>query len=211
MLSFRDSHLDECAKRAVADNPKLTVAGVIKQLKNIEKQIRESSRVSRTLEGRRAGTLTHVLIPAREEYDSSLLTPGFDHTDMNNIWPRVNTKENGKDIDNWDIIDHKDKVEELTLACMQLHFQQASGTPMTTPDWITRLASKEFQQQVIDGTFDTTDLPQSIQLYFKALERPNTVKKELRFKYSFEEFCSFIKKVKKRRQLRHLGATTDII
>ena len=182
------------------------MAGIIKQLKNIEKQICESSRVNRTLEGRRAGALAHVLIPAREEHDPSLLTPDFDHTDMKNIWPRVNTKENGKDIDNWEIIDHQAQVEALTLACMQLHFQQANGTPMTSPEWIERLASKDFQQQIIDGTFDSSYLPQSIQLYFKALERPNTIKKELPFSYGFAEFCSFIKKSKEKHLHTHQAA-----
>ena len=138
-VSFRDSHLDECAKQAVIDNPKLKIDGVIKQLKHIEQIIRESRRVSRTLDGARTGTLTHVLIPSRSAYHPSLLTNNFDHTNMNNIWARVNTKENGKDVNHWDIVDRKEKVEELTLACMQLHFQQANGTPLTSQDWITKL------------------------------------------------------------------------
>ena len=121
-ISFRDNHLDDCAKQAVAEKPKLAIAGVIKQLKHIEKQIRESYRVSKTLGGKCPGTLTHVLIPSRSAYHLSLLTPEFDHTHMDNIWKRANTKENGKDVDNWGIIDHQEKVEELTLACMQLHF-----------------------------------------------------------------------------------------
>lgn len=208
-VSFRDSHLDACAEQAVIDNPQLKKDGVIKQLKNIEKQIRESSRVGRTLNGMRTGALTHVLIPARSEYASDLLTLDFDHTDMQNIWNRVNTKENGKDVNNWDIIDRKEKVEELTLHCMQLHFQQANGTPMTEPPWINKLTSERFQKEIIDGTFDTSSLPPPIRLYLNALERPNAVKKELEFKYSFHEFCSFVRKSKEKTSAspsgRHYG------
>lgn len=80
---------------------------------------------------------------------------------------------------------------------------------MTTPEWIERLASRDFQQQIIDGTYPTDDLPEPVQIYLKALERPNTVKKDLPFQYSFQEFCSFIKKSKEKTSAspsgRHYG------
>ena len=84
--SFRELHLDDCAEEATLENPKLKKASYIKHLKHIEKQIRESSRVSHTLDGQRVRALTHVLIPSRSSYHPDLLTPDFDHTNMDNIW-----------------------------------------------------------------------------------------------------------------------------
>ena len=206
-VSIRDSHLDEYAKQAFIDNPKLKIDGVIKQLKHIEQIIRESRRVSRTLDGARTGTLTHVLIPSRSAYHPYLLTNNFDHTNMDNIWARVNSKENGKDVNHWDIVDRKEKVEELTLACMQLHFQQANGTPLTSQDWITKLNSETFQTQVINGTFDTSSLPTPIQLYLKALERPQNIKKTYHLNTALMSFRHSSKRAKKKLQ-PHLQAAT---
>ena len=113
---------------------------------------------------------------------------------MENIWPKVNTKANRRDIANWEMIDQKDKVEELTLDCMKKHFAQAQGTPLTTPDWIEKLSNEKVQQQIIDGTDDSSNAPKHIQMYLRNLERPNTVKKDLPFKYTFLEFRRFIEK-----------------
>ena len=114
-ISFRDKHLNECARRSLAGLSAKNIDGIIKQLKHIEKQIREARRIRRTLKGVRAGALTHVLIPSKCEYPNHSLDPSFDHTSMDTIWPRVNTKANGRDIVHWEMIDNKIKVEELTL------------------------------------------------------------------------------------------------
>ena len=193
-ISFRDKHLNECARRALASSSAKNIESIIKQLKHIEKQIREAKRIKRTLKGHRLGALTHVLIPARSEYSQVKDNMNFDHTTMENIWPKVSTKANGRDIVNWETVDQKNKVEELTLACMKKHFAQAQGTPLTSPDWIEKLSSESVQQMIIDGTYDLSDMPKHIQMYLRALERPTTVKKDLPFKYTFKEFCFFIEK-----------------
>ena len=48
------------------------------------------------------------------------------------------------------------------------------------------------QEQIINGTYDLTNMPKPLQMYLCALERFNTIKKDLLFQYSFEQFCSFI-------------------
>ena len=133
-ISFRDRHLNECAKRALATSSAKNIDGGVKQLKHIQKQIREAKRIRRTLKGLRQGALTHVLIPSRVEYPQAIEDPNFDYTSMENIWPKVNTKANGRDIKNWEMIDQKHKVEELTLASMKKSFAQAQGTPLTSPE-----------------------------------------------------------------------------
>ena len=193
-VTFREKHLTECARRSMARSSAKNIEGVIKQLKHIEKQIREARRIRRTLKGLRSGALTHVLIPARSEYPNQCNDISFDHTIMDNIWPRVNTKANGRDVVHWEMIDQKLKVEELTLECMKKHFAQAQGTPLTSNEWITKLSDEDVQRQIINGTFDLTDAPPKVQMYLKALERPSNVKKDLQFKYSFNEFRYFIKK-----------------
>ena len=131
-ITLRDKHLHECARHALASSSSKNIEGVIKQLKHIEKQIREARRIRRTLKGMRAGALTHVLIPAHSEYPNQLEDPSFDHTVMDSIWPRVNTKDNGRDVINWEVVDTKSKVEELTLNCMKKHFAQSQGAPLTS-------------------------------------------------------------------------------
>ena len=86
-ISFRDKHLNECARRSLAGSSAKNIDGVIKQLKHIEKQIREARRIRRTLKEVRAGALTRVLIPSKCEYPNHASGSSFDHTSMDTIWP----------------------------------------------------------------------------------------------------------------------------
>ena len=191
--SFRDRHMDDRASDFVRKHPHMKHGGVVKMIHNAEKQSRVAAKINKTLNGYREGALSHVLIPALEEYSEEVRShPEFNHTSMQFIWPRVNTKNNGRDINNWETIDQREKVEELTLQVLKCHFAQANGSPLTTDEWIEKLNSEEVQNQIQDGTFDTSKLSKSLQLYFSELERPNVIKKDLPFHYSFEDFCSFI-------------------
>ena len=192
-LTFREQHLNECAEQFSRDHPAVSVKNAVKQLKHIEKQKREASKIRFALKGRRNGALNYVLIPSPESYAEEIKTqPDFDHLDMKFIWPRVQIA-NGKDVLNWDLINEKNEVERLTLACMRCHFAQSQGTPFTDDFWIKEFSKKETQESVLNGTYDLTAFSEPVQLYLKALCRPKEFRKELSFTYSFEDFCAFIR------------------
>ena len=208
--SFRDRHMDDRATEFVRIHPHMKHGGVVTMIKNAEKQKKVSFKIDKTLNGYRAGALSYVLIPAREEYDESVRTePNFDHTSIDYIWPRVNTKQNGRDIHNWEVIDKRHDVEALTLAVLKCHFAQANGSPLTTDDWITKLTSRNTQDQITDGTFDTSNLPKPMQIFFSELIRPDKIKRDLPFNYSFTAFCQCIKNADERTSAspsgRHYG------
>ena len=134
-VDFRNKHLDERAEKYVRDHPGAKKTNVITQLKNIEKQIRESTRVDFALNGRRSGALSYLLVPAPSAYpEAEREHPGFDHHNINTIYKRVSTVFNGKDVSEWEVINDRTKVEQLTLECMQIHFSQSDGTPLTHSD-----------------------------------------------------------------------------
>ena len=193
-VSFRDKHLDECAAQYSRDHPGISIPNAVKQLKHIEKQKREARRIRRALKGKRSGALTYVLIPTAESYSDEIRNlPNFDHSNMEFIWPRVQVA-NGHDVESWEIVNDKEKVETLTLACMRKHFAQSQGTPFTSDDWIDKLSDKDIQNAIIAGQYDVSQHPEAIQLYLRALKRPKDHPPELKFEYSYSGFCQFIRK-----------------
>lgn len=98
-VDFRNKHLDDRAEQYVRDNTGAKKSNVITQLKYIEKQIRESSRIDYALNGRKSGALSYLLIPTPSAYPPNIRNdPSFDHTNINTIYDRVSTVHNGKDI-----------------------------------------------------------------------------------------------------------------
>ena len=59
-VDFRNKHLDDRAEQYVRDHPGTNKNNVITQLKNIERQIRESTRIDYALNGRKSG----IILPA---------------------------------------------------------------------------------------------------------------------------------------------------
>ena len=109
-VDFRTKHLDDRAEQYVRDHPGSKKTNVISQLKNIEKQIRESSRVNYALNGRKSGALSYLLIPAISSYTATQRRdPLFDHKDINTIYSRVSTIHNGKDVPEWEVINDREK------------------------------------------------------------------------------------------------------
>lgn len=197
-VDFRNNHLDERAEQFVRDHPGAKKSNVITQLKHIEKQIRESSRIDYALNGRQSGALSYLLISAQSSYPAVVRdAPTFDHTNIKTIYDRVSTVHNGKDVSEWEVVNDKNQVERLTLECMQMHFSKADGTPLTSPDWISRMNDETVQNSILDGTFDCNPYPRALRLYLKALEQPNRPK-QLHLSYSFDEFQFFIKSAKEK-------------
>ena len=104
--AFRDRHMDDRAAEFVRLHPHMKHGGVVTMIKNAEKQKKISFKIDKTLNGYPPGALSYVLIPAIEEYDSNVRSdPNFDHMSMKFIWPQANTKQNGRDIKNWEVLD----------------------------------------------------------------------------------------------------------
>ena len=191
-VDFRNQHHDDCVQQAVRDNPDTKISSYIKQLKHIENQRRDSSQVDRTLNGAREGALSYVLIPSISEYTTEQQSSsGFNYKDMSTMWKRILPK-NGKDIVSWDIVDHQKEVETLTLECMKLHFSQANNTPLTTDHWMNELLNPTVQQAILNGTYDLSQVPEPIKIFFQAL-KINHVNDDLPFHYPFHEFDQFVR------------------
>ena len=88
--------------------------------------------------------------------------PNFDHTNIYTIYDRVSTVHNGKDIQEWDVINDKKQVERLTLECMNMHFSQADGTPLTSDQWINQFNDEQTQESIINGMFDCNPYPRAL-------------------------------------------------
>ena len=197
-VDFRNKHLDDRAEQYVRDHPGTKKTNVITQLKHIEKQIRESKRVDYAVNGKRSGTLSYVLIPAKSTYPTAQqLDPTFDHLNIKTIYSRVSTVHNGHDVTEWEVINAKDQIERLTLECIQMQFSQADGTPLTSPDWIHRLNDKEIQGSILDGSFDCNPYPRALRLFLSALKQESPIR-QLQLDYSFNDFRSFIKNSKEK-------------
>ena len=64
-------------------------------------------------------------------------------------------------------MDKQEDVERLALACMNLHFGQSNGTPLTTDEWISKLMDTNFQQEVIDGNADLLAYTPALNHFFQ--------------------------------------------
>ena len=205
-VDFCNKHLDDRAEQYVRDNAGAKKSNVISQLKHIEKQVRSSTKIDYALNGRRSGALSYLLIPALSAHsvtDREQLN--FDHTNISTIYKRVSTVHNGKDVHEWEVISNREQVERLTLECMQMHFSQADGTPLTSPEWISRLNDETVQNSILDGSFDCNPYPRTLRLFLSALKQPNPTK-QLEITYSFEDVKSLIKNAKEKHPPLQTGA-----
>ena len=145
------------------------------------------------MNGRKSGALSYLLIPAKSAYPPDIRNdPTFDNKNIHTIYARVSTVHNGKDESEWEIVNDRQQVERLKLECMKMHFSQADGTPLTSPEWINRLNDETVQESVLDGTFNCNPYPRALRLHLKTLEQPNRPK-QLKIQYSFDYFRLFLK------------------
>jgi len=207
-IKLREMHLDECAEQFLRDNPGRYKENVVTMLKHIEKQKREAARIRLALKGKFEGGLTYVLIPSISAYSEEIQNqPEFDIMNMDFIWDRVQIA-NGHDIDEWDIVSDKDSAERLTLECLKKHFGQSQGTPFTSDFWIHTLTNEKSQDALLSGDFDLSEYPKPVQMYLASLKKPLD-REDIKFEYTFKQFCSFISKVHERTSTspsgRHYG------
>ena len=207
-ITLREQMLNEIADDKVKfypGNETKTKFSIIKTIKHIEKQRRDAAKVRIVLKGKRSKRISHVLVPSKMQYDKEVQ----DIYDIENIWPRVQLHDNGKDINQWERCDDPTMVERLILGILKKHFQQAQGSIITSKEWREILMNKEYQERILNGTFVCKDgTPRELQEIIKSLKRAEGIT-EIPFRLSFQEFCSFIKKAKERTSTspsnRHYG------
>jgi len=140
--------------------------------------------------------ISKVLIPAPTEYETNADKERYQ--EMCVIWKRLQ-KHNGKDIKQWEEIEEKELVENLTMKCMEAHFAQAHGSRLTTDVWKERLVSEEFISNLKQGDLEKLhDESEAVQEYFQAIAGKAERKEMEKFHYSLEQWRMHIANVKER-------------
>ena len=191
----REKHLDERAQHHAEINPKSSKPSEIKRLKNIEVQIRDSTKIRFTLDDFNKESATYILIPSRKEYNNF---DGFDGNilSVTNIWRRI-LIQNGNDIDDWVRVTDKKLIEDMLLQWQVHHFMQSVGTPFTTDFWTEELANKEVSDLIIAGKYEPPeDLPWEADAILKSMKRSPKIKKEIDPLTTLDQFKSFYKNAK---------------
>ena len=141
--------------------------------------------------------ISKVLIPAPTEYETNADKERYQ--EMCVIWKRLQKHKNGKDIKQWEEIEEKELVENLTMKCMEAHFAQAHGSRLTTDVWKERLVSEEFISNLKQGDLEKLhDESEAVQEYFQAIAGKAERKEMEKFHYSLEQWRMHIANVKER-------------
>lgn len=210
-VNLREALLDQLAEDLLKDPTTNTrkKASVIKQIKNCERMKRDANRIKRAIKGIQNKGLTYVLIPALSAYSQEERnTSNFDHYSIKVIWKRLQV-QNGKDVKEWERIENREKMETYVLQILQLHFTQASNTPLANIFWMEKLLEKPFQQRILNGeSIDFMELPSATVEILKSFATTEKVN-DIDYLPTFEQFKSFIKKSKEKTSAspssRHYG------
>ena len=173
-----------------------------------EKLRNSFSKIKRCLKGTFSGSLSSVLIPAREEYPPGLLSqPDFSHYDIDHMWNLIQP-QNGKNIKSWERISEGPHLEALLLQWMGKHNAQASESPLASSLWQSKLDDPNVRDSILSGSFHDDTLPPEVNEFLASFSS-NNPSPAVTFTYSFHRFCSYIKKTKEKIASspsgRHLG------
>ena len=196
--SHRDTMFDEIAKDTMLMHPTRAKKkkSIIKQLKHCEKSRINSGKIRFATKGPRSAGISYILIPDESSYTiDEKNDPSFDILDIEWIWKRTQ-KANGKDISQWKRIDNIQTVTTLVTQVLMKHFGQSSETPLANIYWKTKLSDPDFQQTLLDGSFqyDSTLPPEVNELLSSFSRKPNV--KEIPLLPTWKSFCHFIKTAK---------------
>jgi len=208
----RDEYLEERAKDLATkrDLPRSKVSSIVTNLKHIEHQINDASKIRNTLKPGSRTRTDYVMIPALSQYiQEQKLSPTFDFLHIDTIWPRLQLA-NGKDIVEWYNVEDQEKVQTLILEALQKHFSQASETLITSPKWRKILCSKDSQDALLDGTFEwDEDAPMDFRELLSTFGSHATPLKQIALNLSYEAFKNFINASKEKTSTspssRHYG------
>ena len=168
-----------------------TPQAILKSLLHIEEQQKNSAKIAFALEKNNKRGITHILIPARDEYPEEVRDQ---YRNIDIIWARIEAK-NGKDIKNWEQINERGELEEILLAWQKQHFRQAGETPLASRDWKLKLVAEETQEEILTGKYDVEEeLPPECRQILEFMKAEPTIRNKVNHTTSFEEFQYFIKR-----------------
>jgi hypothetical protein len=207
--SLREQFLDE---RAIylSEKKSTEACDELKMLKHHEKQRKEAGRVKTAVKGRNYASLNVLEIPAKNQYTiNEMSEEGFSHKNIDTIWKKIHSSNNGKLIKEWEKIETKAEVERLLVQWMELYQRQAFETPFASKTWEAKLSGDEFRSRVLAGDVNPDEFEEPEMLEFlQALEKQNKVR-EVEFTYTFDEFLNMIRKMKEKTSSspsgRHIG------
>ena len=173
-----------------------------------EKLRNSFSKIKRCLKGAFSGSLSSILIPAKDEYPHHLTSdPHFSHYDIDTMWDLIQP-HNGKNIKCWERISEKDPLEKILLQWMGKHNAQAAESPLASSLWQSQLDNPRIRESIHNGTFHDDTLPPEV-LEFLSSFSSSPSAPDVSFSYDFGRFCSYIKKTKEKIASspsgRHLG------
>ena len=177
---------------------------ILKSLKHIEEQQRNSTKIGFALQRNQRRGITSVLIPAKEEYES---TEQSHYREIPTMWNRIE-RASGKDIDKWETICKRGELEEILVDWQRQHFRQAGETPLSTNGWRRKFIDEETQNQILDGTFEITeDLPDECREIIEYQRWNQKTKNKVKHDTTPEAFIDFIKKAKEKSSCSPSGRT----
>ena len=190
----RDTFLDDRVKYY---QTKLDIApkSILKSLKHIETQQKNSVKIGFALQKNNRKGITHILIPAKEEYPEELRSR---YREIPIMWRKIE-KNNGKDIRHWEQISDREKMEEILVLWQRQHFTQASETPLSTREWRTKLMDEITQENILNGEMSTYgDIPEECKQIFEYMQTSSQIRNKVTHKTTYEEFRAFVKTAKEK-------------
>ena len=168
-----------------------TPKAILTSLKHIEKQQKNSVKISFALQKNNRRGITNILIPAQEEYSPELQSR---YKDIEVMWTRIE-RNNGKDIKQWEQVSDRTEMEKILVLWQRQHFRQAGETPLSTTEWKHRLIDEETQREILNGTITTEEeLPEECTQILKYMTTRPNLRDKIEHETTFEEFKSFIQK-----------------
>ena len=168
---------------------------ILKALKHIEHQQKSSAKIGFALEKNQRRGITHIYIPAKEEYEESQQSR---YKNIQTMWERIEHRS-GKDITKWEQISNRAEVEELLIKWQQHHFRQAGETPLASFEWKKIFIDEEKQEQLLNGSFiPHTEIPEECNELLEFMKCDEKIRNQVNHKTSISEFITFIKNAKEK-------------
>ena len=177
------------------DKTNKTPKAILKSLQHIEEQQKNSAKIGFALEKNNKRGISHILIPAKEEYPLDLQDK---YRDITVMWERIERK-NGKDIQHWEQINERAELEEILLQWQKQHFRQAGETPLASKEWKLKLLDENTQEEILTGTYESKeDLPLECKQLLEYMETDAALRNKIKHTTEFKDFQGFITRAKEK-------------
>lgn len=203
---LRREYLMELAEAYVKEKKFKTLDISFKVLLHIEKQKAEARKIRASLKSSFVTSLSHILIPAKDQYPVHMRK--F-YKDPLVIWNKIE-EDNAKNIKNWVAITERDELERILLDWQCLHFTQAQDTPLSSPVWEAILTGHDnINELLAQHEEDYDKLDKETQDFLKELYDEKPSQADTWKDMELEDFRQFIDKKKEKTSTspsgRHLG------